>query len=56
MAAKTDGWIPGTEACAGNLETNREKSDPVTVLPEVPNEEVEVENVGPLEDLYADGI
>jgi hypothetical protein len=56
MIAKMDAWIEGTEACAGKLVANREKSDVVAVHPEVPNEEAEVEIVGALEDQYGTGI
>jgi hypothetical protein len=55
MIAKMDVWIEGTEACVGNLETNRDKSVAVAVLPEVPKEDAEVQTVGALEDLYGDG-
>jgi hypothetical protein len=47
-----DAWIEGTEACVGELEANREKSDAVAELREVPKEQAAVETVRELEDLH----
>jgi hypothetical protein len=52
MTAKMDAWIEGTEAYAGKLEANREKSDIIAKHLEAPNEVATVETIGALEDQH----